>query len=67
MLDTTKKTRRIIVERIDLRIHPEAKTDIFRISIGDAILIEVSPDELKKLTKIAQSYDEIKSKKGCRK
>lgn len=56
MLNTTKKTRRIIVERIDLRTHPEAKTDIFRISIGDAIIIELSPDELKKLTKIARSY-----------
>lgn len=64
MLDTTKKSRRIIVERIDLRTHPQAKTDIFRISIGDAILIEVSPEELKKLTKIAQSYSEIKSKKN---
>lgn len=61
MLNTTKKTRRIIVERIDLRTHPKAKTDIFRISIGEAIIIEVSPDELKKLSQIARSFEPKKA------
>lgn len=64
MLDTTKKTRRIIVERIDLRTHPKAKTDIYRISIGESIIIELSPDELNKLTQIARSFKEINTKKS---
>ena len=63
MLNCTHKPRRIIIERVDLRTDPRAKTDIFRITIGEAIYIEMPPEELRKLVKIARSFKEIKNKK----
>ncbi len=56
MLNTTKKARRVYVERIDLRTAENAKTDIFRVSIGDAILFDATPDEIRKLVGILQSF-----------
>lgn len=56
MFNATKKARRVYVERIDLRTAHYAKTDIFRVSIGDAILFDATPDEIRNLVAILQSF-----------
>lgn len=59
MFNATKKARRVYVEKIDLRTTHNAKTDIFRVSVGDCILFDGTPDEMKKLVSILQSFPEI--------
>ena len=57
MLETTRKnSRTVIIEKVDFRSTHKAKKDLFRISVGDELPLEVSPAELKKLGKIARSY-----------
>lgn len=59
MLNATKKARRVYVERIDLRTAHNAKTDIFRVSIGDTVLFDGTPDEMRKLVSILKSFPEM--------
>jgi len=56
MFNATKKAGRVYVERIDLRTVQYAKTDIFRVSIGDSILFDATPEEIRKLVAILQSF-----------
>jgi len=57
MLNTTSKSRRIIVERVDLRTDPRVKTEIVKISIECEIDLRISPAEAHKLDQILASYE----------
>ena len=66
MLNATKKARRVYVERIDLRTAHNAKTDIFRVSIGDTVLFDGTPEEMRKLASILRSFPEMYQEEGTR-
>lgn len=64
MINNTPKPRSIVVEKIDFRVSHKIKRDIFRIVVGNELPLEISPDEMEKLVKIARSYRKNKKERN---